>query len=108
MGRARDFFAGEATIVEPDGAASTRTADAPLGGAAGGGTLPLAAPLGLEPVPEPLPGEPTAIPAAMASGLDDAPPLLFLCNRFRSARSSAADWQRRSRSFSSVLLSVSS
>ena len=44
----------------------------------------------------------------MLDGLAEDPPLLLRCNRFRSARSSAADWQRSSRSFSSVLLSVSS
>ena len=38
--------------------------------------------------------------------LPTLPELLFRCSRFRSARSSAADWQRRSRSFSSVLFRI--
>src|SRR5271154_5656229 len=38
---------------------------------------------------------------------NEAPPeLLLRCSRFRSPRSSAAAWQRSSRSFSSVLLSM--
>jgi hypothetical protein len=69
--------------------------------------LPLPVPLGLEPGPPPLAGELALTPpAAMGRGAD--PPLLLRCNRFRSARSSAADCSRSSRSFSSVLLRVSS
>ena len=121
---ARDFFAGCGAIPvaettsagacwvdpEPEDRESEApvTVPLPLGGAAGGGTLPLPAPLGLGPAPAALAWEPTPAPAAMPDDLPKDPPLLLRCNRFRSARSSAADWRRSSRSFSSVLLSVSS
>ena len=39
---------------------------------------------------------------------DARPESMSRFNRFKSARSSAADWQRRSRSFSKALLMISS
>src|ERR1700678_990769 len=103
MGKARDFFAGGG----PRAAAKTAPAALPLEGTDGGGTLPFPAPLGLEPGPPALAGELALTPPA-AIGRAAEPPLLLRCNRFRSARSSAADCRRSSRSLSSVLLSVSS
>src|ERR1700678_4230228 len=90
---------GTLTGLEPGDRTSEAPFTLPLGGAGGGVTRPLPELLGLEP---------TLVPPTMLDGLAEDPPLLLRCSRFRSARNSAAGWQRSSRSFSSVLLRVSS
>src|ERR1700722_13847991 len=102
MASAFDFFTGAgataATLTALEDGESESLLMPPLGGA----------PLGLDPVPELGAPEGPPAPGAVVAALPVDPPLLLRCNLFRSARSSAADCRRSSRSFSSVLLSVSS
>src|SRR5271166_422265 len=60
-----------------------------------------------EPGDEVEPTRPT-LPGVACGEAATRPEPLLLCNLLRSARNSAADWQRRSRSFSSVLFRIPS